>query len=293
MRKLTKCNGPTLRFRKIYKGKSYYFSFPQGTPNAAHKAYHQWMALRHRLTSPNPLQEALTAYCALLESRVGLTLSPLRCQIQSKYASQFVALDSELIEYYSTLMNEIKRGETSSATAKDKFQCARAFLRFAFDNGFMTNKPSDTHFPFPVNNKISILSIDELREQIHSYPLTLLACNFGLTGKDINQLTNESLAGSYLIHKRTKTERFENVPTVSFLIWQETRAAFLQGGTLPNNLRQVRKTCATLVEDSEYGRYVPYFLGHSNKSIAQKHYVIPSQSQFDLALAFLKSKLIG
>jgi len=46
---------------------------------------------------------------------------------------------------------------------------------------------------------------------------------------------------------------------------------------------------ATLLETHEvYGRYVHHFLGHSPKSIADKHYAAPSQELFDKALDWLR-----
>ena len=50
----------------------------------------------------------------------------------------------------------------------------------------------------------------------------------------------------------------------------------------------LRKTSATLLEShSEYGRYVTYFLGHSPKGTAAKHYAAPSTELFDAAVTWL------
>jgi hypothetical protein len=54
----------------------------------------------------------------------------------------------------------------------------------------------------------------------------------------------------------------------------------------------LRKTSATLIEShKEYGRYKTHFLGHSPKSIADKHYAAPSVELFDEVVLWLGFKL--
>jgi len=61
---------------------------------------------------------------------------------------------------------------------------------------------------------------------------------------------------------------------------------------LNRSLKQLRKLGATLLDDHpNYGRYVPYFLGHSPKTVADKNYRRPSQAQFDEAVAWLGQQL--
>lgn len=53
-------------------------------------------------------------------------------------------------------------------------------------------------------------------------------------------------------------------------------------------LSLIRKTSASLIESkAEYGRYVPHFLGHSPKSVTDKHYRAPSGTLFDEILDWL------
>jgi integrase len=53
-------------------------------------------------------------------------------------------------------------------------------------------------------------------------------------------------------------------------------------------LSLIRKTSASLIESkAEYGRYVPHFLGHSPRSVADKHYRAPSKKVFDEILDWL------
>jgi integrase len=56
-------------------------------------------------------------------------------------------------------------------------------------------------------------------------------------------------------------------------------------------LKLIRKTSASLLErHREFGRYAQYFLGHSPRTIAEKHYVQPSIDNFDEALAWLREQ---
>ena len=53
-------------------------------------------------------------------------------------------------------------------------------------------------------------------------------------------------------------------------------------------LKQLRKTSASLIEShKEYGRYKGHFLGHSPRTIADKHYAAPSQELFDEIIFWL------
>jgi integrase len=53
-------------------------------------------------------------------------------------------------------------------------------------------------------------------------------------------------------------------------------------------LKELRKTSASkLDEHGEYGRYAQHFLGQSPRSIADRHYITPSQARFDMALEWL------
>jgi hypothetical protein len=52
-----------------------------------------------------------------------------------------------------------------------------------------------------------------------------------------------------------------------------------------------RSVCATMLESHrEFGRYVPHFLGHSPKTLKEKHYAAPSQEVFDQAMEWLRQQ---
>jgi integrase len=57
-------------------------------------------------------------------------------------------------------------------------------------------------------------------------------------------------------------------------------------------LKSLRKTASSMLENhAEYGRYAQYFLGHAPRSVADRHYVQPSRTQFDAAIKWLGQQL--
>jgi integrase len=57
---------------------------------------------------------------------------------------------------------------------------------------------------------------------------------------------------------------------------------------IKKSLKSIRKTSASMLDNHpEYGRYAEYFLGEAPHSVASKHYVKPSQEQFDKAIKWL------
>jgi integrase len=53
-------------------------------------------------------------------------------------------------------------------------------------------------------------------------------------------------------------------------------------------LKLIRKTSASLIESHrEYGRYKSHFLGHSPRTVADRHYAAPSQELFDEVIGWL------
>jgi integrase len=57
-------------------------------------------------------------------------------------------------------------------------------------------------------------------------------------------------------------------------------------------LKELRKLGASLLAShSEYGRFQSYFLGHSPRTVADRHYVVPPQKLFDKAVLWLGKQL--
>jgi hypothetical protein len=57
-------------------------------------------------------------------------------------------------------------------------------------------------------------------------------------------------------------------------------------------LKQLRKLGASLLAShKDYGRFASYFLGHSPRTVADRHYVVPPQELFDEAVTWLGRQL--
>jgi integrase len=68
----------------------------------------------------------------------------------------------------------------------------------------------------------------------------------------------------------------------SCYVWLKKRTKFKKA------LKLVRKTSASLIESHrEYGRYKSHFLGHSPRTIADRHYAAPSHELFDDIVGWL------
>jgi hypothetical protein len=62
----------------------------------------------------------------------------------------------------------------------------------------------------------------------------------------------------------------------------------------PISASKFRNVGANLLEEHEtYARYADYFLGHSPKSLKERHYAVPSQAIFDAALDWLRQRILG
>jgi integrase len=61
-----------------------------------------------------------------------------------------------------------------------------------------------------------------------------------------------------------------------------------EGTTIEGTLKHLRKTSASKLETHDvFGRYTGYFLGHAPQSVANRHYVVPDQKQFNAAVTWL------
>jgi hypothetical protein len=160
----------------------------------------------------------------------------------------------------------------------------------------------------------------------------LLAINCGMTNCDIGCLTKDmvDLGGATLTRKRVKTEDQADVPTVTYALWPETVALLRQEwSTHPTYaltsarntplwesryddgekdlivkawkkeapgipLKAFRSIASAVMEGHpHYGRYVSHFLGHSPKSLRDRHYTPPSQELFDTILGWLRQELLA
>ena len=82
------------------------------------------------------------------------------------------------------------------------------------------------------------------------------------------------------VEKNGKFCRISNVKCNFFRIQKKSG--------ITKSLKHLRKTASTMLGSHlQYGRYAEYFLGEAPRSVADTHYVKPSQEQFDKAVKWL------
>ena len=163
------------------------------------------------------------------------------------------------------------------------------------------------------------------REQVRL--LILLTLNCGMTQVDISDSRHEEVdwdAGR-LRRKRSKTSHHKKAPEVEYPLWAETLELLKQfRSSDPDHVlvtksgrpwvdrktrntdsvrtefdkldarlpfKHLRKTAATILGGHPVFRaYAQYFLGHAPDTVADVHYIRPSQEQFDLAILWLREQ---
>lgn len=158
----------------------------------------------------------------------------------------------------------------------------------------------------------------------------LLSLNTGMTQQDIADLRKDEVnwQDGTLTRKRSKTKKHADVPTVTYRLWPETlkmlNAQLASEGELVLTSREgnplitgntdsirsayrrlvektgidigpklLRKTAASKLEEHDiYSRHVQLYLGHSEKTIAGRHYAKPAQESFDQAITWLHDQFI-
>lgn len=158
----------------------------------------------------------------------------------------------------------------------------------------------------------------------------LLMLNCGMTQQDVSDLADVEVnwQAGRVRRKRSKTRHVGSVPTVEYPLWPATLALlkeyrsgtdrvlvtksggpFLRKDTgsdmfarlyedlrervgIPKPMKLLRKTSASLLESHEvYGRFTSLFLGHSPRSMKDRHYAAPPQELFDAAIVWLGERL--
>jgi integrase len=115
------------------------------------------------------------------------------------------------------------------------------------------------------------------------WPLTFELLKQYRSGGDVVLLTE---SGNRWVDKRLLDGCLVKADNIaSCYAWLKKRTGFKKP------LKQIRKTSASLIEShAEYGRYKSHFLGHSPRSVADRHYAAPSPELFDRVVAWLGEK---
>jgi integrase len=159
--------------------------------------------------------------------------------------------------------------------------------------------------------------------------MILLALNCGMTQIDVSDLSHDEVdwGRGRLTRKRSKTTDHAHTPVVEYPLWSETFALLTQlrssdpvrvlvtksGKPWVNrretnidsiriefeklnpvlSFKHLRKSAATkLGSHGEYRAYAQFFLGHAPTSVADAHYVKPSQERFDSAVNWLRDQFL-
>lgn len=144
---------------------------------------------------------------------------------------------STLLKYQSHLLDNLKAKEKdwSRTTAQHYLKTVKAFVRWLWQIEAIPTLPrvldgksgplniganSPTVVIFTTEEVTRLLNAASDRTKLY----ILLMLNCGMTQKDISDLKFEEVdwEKGRIIRKRSKTSQFENVPTVSYLLWQET-----------------------------------------------------------------------
>lgn len=249
-----------------------------------------------------------------------------------------------LADYHARLLGEVARGDMSDSSARDALQIARQFIKRLWGLSVieLPNNIDSRDLEIQVESKaIEVWDFDVLKGVLKSAPeplrlYLLLMANCGMTQKDVSDLlpTQVDWKAGIIKRKRSKTKKWENVPTVAYRLWAETFKLLKKHGakegirvlSAPDGsalvfdslseknkgskndkinevwndwvseqklkgakgLAAIRKTSATkLGSDNDYRAFAQYFLAQSAKTVADKHYVVPSQELFDKAVAWL------
>ena len=237
--------------------------------------------------------------------------------------------------------------------AKERFGIAKQFIRWAWERDLLELPRiiSNRNYGIRAEAKpIEVFTLEEVRQLLQASDgmlrlAFLLMLNTGMTQADIAGLRwgEVDWEQGRISRKRSKTKNHENVPQVSYPLWEETFRLLVKyrndgrkgnpelalvnrdGGSLKTEvirdgkvrksdclksaydrllrklgiwgrhkqMKSLRKTAASLLgSHAEYGRYAQHFLGHSPRTIADRHYVKPSQEAFDRAVGWLGSTIL-
>jgi integrase len=163
--------------------------------------------------------------------------------------------------YRTFLSNRVITGEIKGKYANNLFSDFKMLIDWLFNNEVLKTYPvclqrksNDYKFPvvrqppvvIPLKWVQKILNVTESRMKL----CILLTLNCGFGASEIGQLTKDEydpVAGR-ITHKRCKTQKYANVPTVCYKLWGETKALLDQ--EIASNRKKYPKTKWLLVNSN-------------------------------------------
>ena len=90
-----------------------------------------------------------------------------------------------------------------------------------------------------------------------------------------------------------RVSKSDNIRCAYARVQRKLKNAKVDPITIDKTLKLLRKTAASMLgEHSDYSRFAGHFLGHAPATVADSHYVRPSESQFDEAIQWLRSEFL-
>lgn len=138
-----------------------------------------------------------------------------------------------LLDWHSQQIGAVQAGTLSADSAKGRMQVAKQFVKWAWSISALTDLPRNIDSDdleirctagkiktIPVKDLTTILASMEGRMRL----CLLLMLNCGMTQKDIADLRQDEVDWTQgtITRKRSKTHQWENVPTVTYPLWQCT-----------------------------------------------------------------------
>jgi integrase len=140
-----------------------------------------------------------------------------------------------LIEYHSHLLGLVSAKKSSRGYAKDHMTAVKVFINWAWSLELcdLPRNIKNRDLAIKVELKtIETFTTAEVKTLLaaasgRTKAYLLLALNCGFTQFDIARLRRDEvdLEKGYIIHKRTKTAEYKDVPTVEYKLWPTTLAA--------------------------------------------------------------------
>ena len=235
-------------------------------------------------------------------------------------------IDAELIDRYFT---HVHQQEYSADYKKQRIYVARQIVRYAYERKALPELPrnldSSDYSVRVEHGTPEHRSADQLRaivagitdERMRLNILLMLNCL--MTQQDVVSLkpTEVDWHKGRIKRTRSKRQHAKNSLVIDYPLWPETFALLKKHGKQSGefvlsergneqdaqliaakwdakvcNLKVFRASSAQLLNEHEqYKYYARYALGHARTNIADKHYIKPSQTEFDAAIKWLGEQI--
>jgi integrase len=145
-------------------------------------------------------------------------------------------IDEDKVE---SVFLKLKGADLSQGTKKKRWGFFRRFVEYLAEKkligmpGNLYSKP----FKFKVETAaVMTYDADKVRAVLKGLTdrqrlYALLGLNAGMTSADVGQLTKDMIRGNKLTRKRVKTDKWDKVPTVTYVLWPETLALLEECGS--------------------------------------------------------------